>query len=184
MDLEQIANLVGNLCGYVVVVLGGVMFLSTKRKQILTVKLISELFSFANMILLGQFTGAALIVLNIGRSVVFYHREDKKWAQSYIWLFVFLGITLISPIMTWAGPISLLPAFGSALACIGYYMKHPLAMKCFILPGITLWLIYTFLGANYAPAIANVLAIISLTIGIVREMQKIREKRAQREEDT
>lgn len=181
MDLGQIANLVGNLCGYVVVVLGGVMFLSTKRKQILTLKLITELFSLANMFLLGQFTGAALNVLNVGRSIVFYHREDKKWAQGYIWLFIFLGITLISPVMTWQGPISLLPAFGSALACIGYYMKKPLAMKCFILPGITLWLIYTILGNNYAPAVSNALSIISLVIGIVREIKKIKTARAQEE---
>ncbi|MBQ8858566.1 MAG: YgjV family protein [Clostridia bacterium] len=176
MGMEEIARLIGNICGYVVVVLGALMFISTKRKQILMIKLISEIFSFANMILLGLFTGAALNVLNIGRSLVFYYREEKKWAQSYLWLFVFLAITLISPIMTWAGPISLLPAFGSALACIGYYMKHPLAMKSFILPGITLWLVYTLLAENYPSAIANVLAIISLVIGIVREILKLRKK--------
>ena len=176
MDFEQIAYIIGQICGWIVVALGAVMFVSTKRKQILIFKVICEMFSFFNMILLGQFTGAALNVLNLGRSIVFYYREDKKWAQRYIWLFVFLGITLISPVMTWAGPISLLPAVGSALACIGYYMKHPLVMKCFILPGITLWLLYTLLGENYPSAISNALSIISRVIGIIREIRKLRKK--------
>lgn len=183
MDFEQIAYIIGQICGWVVVALGGVMFVSTKRKQILTCKLLAEIFSLANMTLLGLFTGAALNVVNLGRTVVFYHREDKKWAQSYIWLFLFFTVTIASPLLTWAGPISLLPAAGSALACIGYYMKHPLAMKCFILPGITLWLLYTLLGENYPSALANALSVISLVIGITREIQKIKAERAQKEKE-
>lgn len=166
-------EIIAHVFGYIVVALGGLMFLSTRRKQILSIKLISEVCSFLNMTLLGLYTGAALNVLNIGRSIVFYCREDKKWAKSYVWLPIFLAATLISPAMTWAGPISLLPALGSCLACIGYYMRHPLAMKCFILPGITLWLIYTALTGNHSSAVANVLAIISLLIGITREIIRI-----------
>ena len=170
-------EIIAHIFGYIVVALGGLMFISTKRKQILSIKLVSEICSFLNMTLLGLYTGAALNILNIGRSIVFFYREDKKWAKSYVWLPVFLGATLISPVMTWAGPISLLPAIGSALACIGYYMRHPLVMKCFILPGIGLWLIYTIVTDNHSAAVANVLSIISLLIGIAREILAICKQR-------
>ncbi len=171
-------QITAQILGYIAIALSILMFISTKRSALLLTKLISEALWFFNMLLLGLYTGASLNAINIVRSFVFFHRDSKKWAKGYLWLFLFLAATLISPVMTWAGPVSLLPAFGSVLACLGYYMRRPIMTKILNLPGIGLWLVYAILTGNTVATVSGFFQIGSLAIGLVRELISFRKNAA------
>ena len=79
----------------------------------------------------------------VARELIFYNRGRKKWASHIVWLFVFIGAMGISPVLTWQGPISILPAIGSSLAVMAFYCKRPTHTRIFGLFAQTLWLIYT-----------------------------------------
>jgi hypothetical protein len=85
----------------------------------------------------------------------------------------------ISPFFTWQGPISLLPAIGSALAVIAFYCKQPLHIRLFGLVAQLLWLIYTILSFNVVSAIQNVILIISILLGLLRDYREYRAKKKQ-----
>ena len=163
-------EIVAQIVGYVAVVVGAFLFISTRRKTLLLVKMLSDVLWTVNMLLLGLYSGAALCFISACRSFVFYHREDKKWAKSNAWLVFFLALTLVSPIMTWEGPISLLPAVGSVLACLGYFARRPLLIKALNLPGVSCWCLYGLLSANYPSAINEAISVCSLLVGLGREL--------------
>ncbi len=171
--MEMLAQIIG----YVAVTIGVVLFVSTRRKTLLLLKMLSDLLWTVNMLFLGLYSGAALCGISACRSFVFYHREDKKWAKSNAWLVFFLAATLVSPIMTWEGPISLLPAFGSVLACLGYFARRPLVIKALNLPGVSCWCLYGLLSANYPSAINEAISLFSLLVGLVRELLLLRKSK-------
>ncbi|MBQ8174143.1 MAG: YgjV family protein [Clostridia bacterium] len=174
-------HIAADCIGYFAVFLGLFSYVSTKRKPIYIMKGVTDALWVINLAMYGMYTAAFINCMNIGRTTVSYFREDKKWAAHRIWLPIFLAATLISPILTWAGSISLLPSIGSLLACFGYYMHSPLALKCFVLPGTALWLVYGILSGNISLIVGNVLNVTSLSIGIVREIVALKKTHAKSE---
>ena len=155
--------------GYISTALEVSTFASTRRTYMLLAKLAAEVFCFLNMILSGSGTAAAINLINVGRQTVFYYRVNKKWAASRLWLPAFMGATVLSSVMTWAGPISLLPTVGSCLACAAYYMRRPLVIKLVMFPATALWLWYGVLIRNPPLVLCTALGLGMLMVGIARE---------------
>ncbi len=155
--------------GYFAVFLGLFSYVSTKRGPIYIMKGVTDALWIVNLALYGMHTAVFINCMNIGRTAVFYYREEKAWAKHRAWLVFFLLVAIVSPILTWAGPISLLPAVGSILCCIGFYLHYPLAVKWVLLPGNLVWMTYSLLSHNFSAALGNLIVVISLAIGIVRE---------------
>lgn len=162
--------------GYFAVFLGLFSYVSTKRKPIYIMKGVTDALWVVNLAMYGMYTATFINCMNIGRTVVFYYREEKAWAGHRAWLALFLSVAVVAPCLTWAGPISLLPTFGSILCCIGFYLHNTLAVKWVLLPGNLIWMTYSILSHNPSAALGNIIVVISLAVGIVREMGKRRKK--------
>ena len=166
-------TLLGNIIGYVAIAENIFLFLSIKRERVLIFKLISDVLWALNMAFLSienkaNLTGSILNVIGIFREIVFYNRLDKDWAKHKFWLFFFIGITLVSPIISWNGPISLLPAFGSIFAVILFYSKNTDYMRYLSFLAQGLWLIYASVILSVPAIISNAIMILSSIIGIIR----------------
>ena len=178
-------TLLGNIIGYIAIAENIFLFLSVKRERVLIFKLISDVLWALNMAFLSienraNLTGAILNAIAIFREIVFYNRLDKNWAKSKFWLFFFIGVTLISPIVSWSGPISLLPAFGSIFAVILFYSKNTDYMRYLSFLAQGLWLIYASVIISVPAIISNAILILSSIIGIIRSF--ILKKKAKREQ--
>lgn len=144
------------------------------RSRILVCKFISDVLWFGNYFLIGAYTGALLNVIAMGRETVFYNRETKKWASHRAWLYVFIVLTLLSPILelvkiggfAW-GP--LLPAAGSILAVISFYSRRPRVMRYFGFASQIFWLVYGILLVNVTSILCCTFTILSAVIGMIRE---------------
>lgn len=143
-----------------------------KREHILLIKLTSDVLSSIQQAMAGATTGALICTIGAARECVFYNRGRKKWASHIVWLFVFLIAMSISPIFAWEGPISLLPAIGSALAVLAFYCKNPLHIRIFGLFAQLLWLIYTILTFNLVSVVQNIILIFSALFGLFRDFRE------------
>ena len=133
---------------------------------------VAWVYIVVNLAMYGMYTAAFINCMNIGRTTVFYFREEKAWAKHRAWLALFLAVAVIAPCLTWAGPISLLPTVGSILCCVGFYLRNTLAVKWVLLPGNLVWMTYSILSRNPSAALGNIIVVVSLTVGIVRELRK------------
>lgn len=158
--------------GIVAIVLEGLIYISSKRERIHIVKMSACSVWAINHFLLGQLSGGILQFVAIARSGVFYYRGKKKFADSIIWLFVFIVATLISPILGWHGAVSLLPAFGSVFAVISFYSKPVYIIRGTAFIAILPWLIYHLLMNNITGAIGSALGLLSIVIGTTKDIIK------------
>ena len=150
------------------------IYYGKKREHILITKLISDVLSSIQQAMVGASTGALINAIAAAREMIFYHRGKKKWASHIGWLFVFLVAMSISPILTWQGPVSLLPATGSALAVVAFYCKRPVHTRILGLFAQGLWLTYTIMTFNLVAALQNMILIISAALGLVRDYREYR----------
>ena len=99
--LNQALGLLGSLIVFV-----SVQF--NNRRVILAAQAAACLMWIVHYGLLGAMTAATINILSFARSVVFYF-NDRKWAQSRAWLWAFLALYVVNTVLTWDGPVSLLP---------------------------------------------------------------------------
>ena len=107
----------------------------------------------------------------MGRETVFYNK-DKKWASSRLWLYLFVALTIGSSLMTWEGPLSLLPMTGSCCAVISFWCTKPLHIRLLAIPAQLLWLIYGILHMSLPSITSNIIALTAIGIGLYRDIRK------------
>ena len=136
-----------------------------------------------------------LTVIALARQVVFYFKYSKKWASSSIWLYVFLLMTCVSPIIEIVdkgfslGLLAtlLLPTLGSVFIIFVYYTKNPITAKKLGLPSSLLYFAYAIVtkqGPLIASGIIGIpITITSLVLQIRQEKRKILLEQEQMEGD-
>lgn len=153
--------------GGAAIIASALAFGQRNRKKILIHKLVSDLLWVANYGLLGAFSGMIMNAISALRELVFYHR-DKRWGKSVWWLWIFLAAGFVSAGLSWQGPISLLPAMGTAILIFGFYNQNATVVRLLSLPGNACWLLYACLCTNYTAIIGNGLALVAGLWGILR----------------
>ena len=170
MDAQTI-KLIGEIIGWVAVVEGFFIFLSSKRERILIFKFIGDVLWATSLLMLGNYTGGILNAVGMGREVVFYNRDRRKWASARFWLVFFLVVTAISPtyslISGKEGWYAILPAIGSLAAVIGFYSRNGNFMQYIGIFANGVWMIYNILCKNTPAIISSVLLLSSGIIGVV-----------------
>lgn len=166
---------VAQVIGVLAVAVSCVIFLGRKRQHILLAKFTADVLWFLHYFMIGAYSGAALNVLAIGRESVFMNKE-KKWASSKFWLVLFLCLTVGSCLLTWEGPISLLPMIGSCSAVVSFWCTKPIHIRLMAIPAQVLWLIYGIFHFSLPSFICNTFALITIGIGLWQDTHGTKEK--------
>lgn len=162
--------IVAQVIGVLAVAVSCVIFLGRKRQHILLAKFTADVLWFVHYFLIGAYSGAALNVLAIGRESVFMNKE-KKWASSKFWLVLFLCLTIGSCLVTWEGPISLLPMLGSCSAVVSFWCTKPIHIRLMAIPAQVLWLIYGISHFSLPSFICNTMALVTIGIGLWQDVK-------------
>ena len=175
MDAQTI-KLIGQIIGWVAVAEGFLVFLSSKREHILIFKFIDDVLWAISLLMLGNYTGGILNAVGMGREVVFYNRDRRKWASSRFWLVFFLVVTAISPtyslISGKEGWYAILPAIGSLAAVIGFYSRSGHFMQYIGIFANGVWMIYNIICKNTPAIVSSVLLLSSGIIGMTLVLVK------------
>ena len=182
---QETIRLIGEMIGIVAIVEGFLIYLSNKRDKILIFKFISDALWLFNQLCLGGYTGALLNLIAMGREGVFYFRDKKAFASSRFWLYFFLSLTLVSPIISLVaggeGWYAVLPALGSMAAVIGFYSRSPRVTRLTSLAANSLWLIYDAIISNYSALLSCAILLLSAIVGMIASV--IRKKRQENREE-
>ena len=172
---------ISQILGGIGIVLSVFIYAAKSRSKIIVCKFASDAIWAMNYLLAGAYTGALLNTIGMAREAVFYNRGRKKWASHRFWLYVFIALTFLSPILEFIkiGHFSfapLLPATGSSFAVISFYSIKTRNMRILGLISQTLWTIYNAIVANPTALIASILITVSIFIGMFREWRDTHNK--------
>ena len=122
----------------------------------------------AQMALLGAFTGALRLLVNILRNVLLLKINDWKWVENKLTLGAVIVLLVIITAYTWAGPISLLPFLSVAVSSVGYWTNNAQKIRLSQLFASPCTLVYDILIGSWGGAATEAMAILSIVISIVR----------------
>ena len=117
--------------------------------------------------LLGATTAATINILSFARSVVFYF-NDRKWAQSRAWLWAFLALYVVNTVLTWAGPMSLLPGIAMSMTTVALWTRDMRRTRLLYLTNSPFWFTYDILARSYSCMVIEAIAFVSYAVAVWR----------------
>lgn len=118
--------------------------------------------------LMGAYTGALSLIVNIARNLLLLKAKDWKWAGSRAALAVILALLLGLTAYTWAGWISLLPFVSVAVTSVGYWTRNAQKIRLSQLIGSPCTLVYDLLVGSWGGALSESAALLSILVSIFR----------------
>ncbi len=150
-----------------------ISFQQNDNKKMLFYQLLCSLIFTLHFIILGAVTGAAMNLLSVARSMVFFYRYRSSWANHRVWPFVFVIIYIVSGLLTFHNIYSIFPIVATVLYTIGLYVKTPKHSRLVILAASPCWMIYNVATMSIAGIITEAFVLFSLITSIVRlDMRK------------
>ena len=180
LSARNTVYVIGQVLGFFIAAESFFIYFSRKRNQILTAKLICDALNVLQQAMIGALTGSIINAVAIFREIVFYNRGKKKWASFRFWLYLFIVLMGIAPLLSWAGVVSLLPAIGSGIAVVAFYVNSPKTTRRIGLVAQVFWLAYVILTRNYGAILSNVVVIISAVLGLIRDASAEKDLRRQK----
>lgn len=182
MDVQQL-RLIGEIIGWIAVAEGFLVFLSNKREHILIFKFIDDVLWSVSFLLTANYTGSILNAIGMGREVVFYNRDKRKWASTRLWLVFFLVVTAISPMYSLIsgkeGWYAILPAIGSIAAVIGFYSRSADFSRYIGFFANGIWMVYNIICGKIPAITSSAILLLSGLVGTVAMLvQRHRTKKA------
>ncbi|MBQ3611073.1 MAG: YgjV family protein [Firmicutes bacterium] len=118
--------------------------------------------------LLGAYTGAIGLLINIMRNLLLLKINDWQWVKSKLTLSAILVLLLAMTVHTWAGWISLLPLASVGITTIGYWTNNAQKIRLSQLFGSPCTLIYDLLMRSWGGAMSEAIALVSIIFSIYR----------------
>lgn len=159
---------VSQIIGFCAMISAMICFQQKDRKRILMWQIILTVLWTVHFILLNNPTGAALNASQVIRSIIYYNKDNHNWAQSKLWPAVFVAIALAIGIITWNGPLSILPIIGTTIATISVWMNNPFTIRLLSIPVSVTWGIYDLLSKSIAGFCNELFTLISIITAIFR----------------
>ncbi|MDD9952888.1 MAG: YgjV family protein [Candidatus Woesearchaeota archaeon] len=159
--LAQGIGFVGLLCNVA-------LFQLNKRSHMLWMKILASIFFFIHYILLSAATGALMNVVAGVRTYIFKQRTKESWANNKLWLYFFVAVVWVFVLITWNGPVSLLPGIGMTLGTYAFWSKAPRAIRILNILATPCWFTYSFFVGSYAGMASDTITFISILTGIIR----------------
>ena len=120
------------------------------------------------MLLLGAYTGAMSLLVNILRNVLLLKITDWKWVKSRWTLIAVLVLLTAMTAYTWNGWPSLLPFISVAVTSIGYWTDNAQKIRLSQLIGSPCTLLYDIFIRTWGGVISESMTIISIIVSIMR----------------
>lgn len=166
-DNFSVFNFVAQALGILALVIMVLSYQQKERKTLLYFQMASNACFAVSYFMLGGVSFAVMSLINIARSFVF-SKEDTKWGQSCVWLYVFLAVPVISGILTWESPLSLLVIAATVVLTLALYSKDGKRMRrLFLLPPV-LYISYNVAHKALGGIGSDVFCLISAIVAIYR----------------
>ena len=162
---------VGQMMGFVAVVLGFVSFQMRTQKQLLVVQTATTIAFCIHYYLIGATSGLMLNLLGIVRNLVYYHKDKPLFSGKKCPIF-FAVVMGIVGMLSWQGYYSIFVVMGLVINTVCLSFTNPQNIRKSILVSSPLVLAYDAFVLSIGGVIYESVVIISSIIGIVRYRQE------------
>ncbi|MBQ3287701.1 MAG: YgjV family protein [Firmicutes bacterium] len=118
--------------------------------------------------IMGAYTGALGLLVNIARNVLLLKADDWPWVRRGTTLLGVILLLLVMTVYTWAGWISLLPFISVAVTCVGYWTDNAQKIRLSQLIGSPCTLLYDLMIGSWGGVLSETITLLSIIISIFR----------------
>ena len=157
-----------------------ISYQSKNRNKILLLGIASKVSAGLSYICLAAYTGIAMSLIGIFRSLIFMFNEKKNGVSKKITLndvlilLVIYALTIILTIFTYKGFLSLMSVFATSLYTYSIWQKDTKKYKILGIPVSIIWLIYNFYIKSIFGIILEFILMISAIIGFINEKNTVK----------
>ena len=162
------SNFVIQAIGFVGVAFFIASYQIKSNKALFVCQLIGCAVFCLQFLLLGAYTGAVSLIINIIRNLLLSKVNDWKWVAGKTTMFVILAMLTAITIYTWAGPVSLLPLIAGAATTVGYWTNNAQKIRLSQFIGAPCGLLYDVLVHSWGGILNETIALISIIISVIR----------------
>ena len=152
--------------GFLGVFLNLIIFWQKSRKRMLINKLVANGVWAVHYYLLGAYSATAIAVIGMVSTSVFVS-VDPKTKKRKMYLGGFIIVAIISTILTWKSPLSLLTLTASIISNISFFIGIPRLTRKFAIAISLCMGTYGFCNGSIASVTNESLMIMSAVAGIV-----------------
>lgn len=182
MGPEEIRLLIGQILGFVAVIIGFISYQMKSSKGVMFMQaMVSAVFCIHYM-LLNAMSGFVLNIVCFIRNFVYFGRDKKILSGKWIPI-AFAVIISVLGALSWQGWPSIFLILGLAINSICASAKNPQTIRKSILVTSPLVIIYDVLVASYGGILFETIVIVSSIIGLIRSRNKGNNKESTGEKD-
>ena len=154
--------------GFIAVVFFIVSYQVRSNRHLFLYQLVGCLIFTAQLLILGAYTGAFSLMINILRNLLLLKINDWKWVKSKITLSVILSILVVSTVYTWAGWKSMLPLLSVGISSIGYWTNNAQKIRLSQLFATPCTLVYDAMIHSWGGTLNETITLISIIVSVCR----------------
>lgn len=139
-----------------------------EKEKVLKFQIYASLFYAVQFFLLKGYAAFVVDVLACIRLYAFYRDEKHKGYIEKYWLYIFLGLTLLSGVFTYDGIISIIPILTGIFYTVSTWVKNTKFLRIFYIICAILWTGYNLKYYALTAVIGNIIEIVSGIISMVR----------------
>ena len=142
------------------------------HKKILLCKLSADIFWVLHYFSLGATAGMVPNFVGIFRELVFVNRRVKKWANTPLWVVLFIVVNFTLGILSYDEWYDIVPIIASAFVTISLWMDNPRLMKLISIPVSIAFFVYDLFVLSYVGMINESIAIMSIIIYFIKNSRR------------
>ena len=159
------------ILGFIAFLVSLYAYQRVNKKDILLCMVISNIINLVHYLMLGAYSGCITKVIAIFRDFFIVLKEKNKRLSSVLFLIIFILIYVGVSIYTFTNVLSLFPLLAAIIYIIPTWLGDSKTVKKTALFCYVLWLIYNVYVLSIAGVIANIVSIVSIIIGLKREIK-------------
>ncbi len=161
----MVTQIIASLVGVLGIGANVLIYQQKTGKNLLIYKLISDILWATHYLILGGISAFAIACIGIVRESIFLNQKHK-WAQSNLWLLLFVLLSVGSAIITWKSLMNLLPATASVLSIFGFWRAKPKLSRILAYPISLCMITYDIFILSYMGIANELFTLLSTTVAI------------------
>lgn len=145
-----------------------ISFQQKKRIWLMIFHMSASILSAIQLFLLGAYAGAVLDLIAFMRTLIFSFGNRVMRMGLGTWRAIFLGQMLLAGALTFTDIYSLLAVLAGCLSTIALSMKKDFHVRLISLFVSPCWIVYNIVYGAYAGIVNELIAVVSIVIGIYR----------------
>lgn len=169
--------ILAQLAGLVALAILILSFRERAMAKLLKLQIFSSLAYALQYFLLGAYAGMSKCLACVVRNFIFSRFNKRR--PPLVWLGVFLLIAIIFAVLTYAGPISLLPAIAFAIYTVAAWSTRVDALKWAEIISCLLFIVYNIHVSAYTGLLATIVELVGV-VAVAQSAAKFVPKQAKR----